>query len=210
MTTFLLIRHATCDPVGRAIAGRAPGVHLNATGRSQADRLAERLSSLRLEALYSSPLERALETARPIARSQGLSVETLEGLNEIEFGEWTGKSLEELDPLPTWRAFNGSRSTARIPGGENMAEVLSRAREELDRLRQIHPGPARLVAAVSHGDVLRAILTHALGMSLDYMQRLEVDPASVSVLSWEEYGTRVIQTNVTEGWPAELPLRSSR
>jgi broad specificity phosphatase PhoE len=99
VTTFLLIRHALCDPIGRSIAGRRPGVHLNDTGVQQAQSLAERLSGLAVGGLYSSPLERALETARPIGARHGLQVETAAGLNEIDFGDWTGRNLNELDQL---------------------------------------------------------------------------------------------------------------
>jgi probable phosphomutase (TIGR03848 family) len=210
VTTFLLIRHAMCDPVGRAVVGRTPGVHLNQAGRSQAERLAERLSRLSLAALYSSPLERALETARPIGLQQELPVQTLEGFNEIDFGDWTGKSLQELDQVSDWRSFNSFRSGSRIPGGENMAEVLSRVLRDLDRLRAAHPGPETLVAVVSHGDVLRVTLAHALGLAVDFLQRLELSPASVSAVGWEDYGTRLLQMNSTDGWPPELCLRSSR
>src|SRR5687767_15126552 len=106
MTTFLLVRHALCDPVGCLIAGRQPGVHLNDAGRLQAHRLAERLQPIALEGIYSSPLDRAVETADPIARAKGLPVQVAEGWNEIDFGEWTGRALVDLDPLPEWRRFN--------------------------------------------------------------------------------------------------------
>jgi broad specificity phosphatase PhoE len=209
MTTFLLIRHATCDPIGRSIAGRAPGIHLNEAGRRQAERLAQRLSSVALTALYSSPLERALETAAPIAAAQGIDTEVLDGLNEIDFGEWTGKSLAELERVSGWRSFNTFRSGTRIPGGEHMAEVVSRALRELAWVREMHPGPARVVGLVSHGDVLRGLLSHALGLPLDFMLRLELSPASVSILSSEDHGSRVLQLNGTDGWPEEIAARHS-
>jgi probable phosphomutase (TIGR03848 family) len=207
MTTFLLIRHALCDPIGRSISGRQPGIHLNHEGKRQAEQLAERLEELPLTALCSSPLERAQETAQAVAARQGLKVQTLEGLQEIDFGSWTGKTLAELDPLPDWRAFNSFRSGSRIPGGENMAEVLSRVLRELDRLRQRHPAPGALVGVVSHGDVLRVLLAHALGVSLDLMQRLELSPASVSIVAVEDYGPRVLLVNSTGGWPPGVQLR---
>src|SRR3712207_184002 len=112
MTTFLLIRHALCDPVGHSIAGRRPGVHLNAQGHNQAQRLAERLESILLQAIYSSPLERAQETARPIALSKRGEIRTSEAWTEIDFGEWTGRTLAELQPLPEWQRFNRSRSSS--------------------------------------------------------------------------------------------------
>ena len=103
MTTFLLVRHGETDAVGKTIVGRMPGVHLNATGRAHARRLAQRLSRLPIRAIYSSPLERALETAEPLARARNLRIQTCEAANELNFGEWTGKTFAELDSLPEWR-----------------------------------------------------------------------------------------------------------
>jgi probable phosphoglycerate mutase len=208
MTTFLLIRHALCDPVGKAIAGRAAGIHLNRAGREQADRLAVRLEDVAISAAYSSPLERALETASPLAARKTLPVQIAEGLNEIDFGDWTGRTLAELDRLPEWREFNSFRSGTRIPGGETMMEVLARATGELGRLQQAHPAPTDVVALVSHGDVLRGIICHALGIAPDLLQRIELTPASVSVLVREGAGNRVLLLNSTGDWPDELrPLR---
>jgi probable phosphomutase (TIGR03848 family) len=210
MTTFLLIRHGLCDAVGQSIAGRQPGVHLNQIGRQQAERLAERLGGLPLAGLYSSPLERALETAQPIAVRHALQIKTLEGLNEIDFGEWTGRRLADLDQLPGWRKFNSFRSGSRIPGGENMADVLARSLGDIERLVQLHPGPSTLVAVVSHGDVLRALVAHALGISLDLMQRLELSPASISILQVEDQGPRVLLLNSIDGWPSGFPSSKAR
>jgi broad specificity phosphatase PhoE len=208
MTTFLLIRHALCDPVGKAIAGRAAGVHLNRVGREQADRLALRLEDVAISAAYSSPLERALETASPFAARKTLPVQIAEGLNEIDFGDWTGRTLAELDRLPEWRAFNSFRSGTRIPGGETMMEVLARATGEIGRLQEAHPAPTDVVAVVSHGDVLRGVICHALGIAPDLLQRIELTPASVSVLVREGAENRVLLLNSTGDWPDELrPLR---
>jgi broad specificity phosphatase PhoE len=198
-----------CDPVGRSLAGRRPGVHLNLRGKREAERLAEQLSELALSAIYSSPLERAIETAEPIAARHGLVVRIAQGLNEVDFGDWTGKSLAELDPLPEWKRFNTHRSETRIPGGEGIGEVLSRSQAELASMEQVHSGPAALVAVISHGDVLRAIVASALGMSLDRMQRLELAPASVSILSSEEQGQRILQLNQTGDWPDGLTRKSA-
>ena len=195
-----------CDQVGRTIAGRAPGVSLNAQGRQQAEALARRLSGLQIEAVFSSPLERALETARPIAEECGLQVQTLAGLNEIDFGEWTGRALEDLAPAAQWQLFNRYRSGTRIPGGETMLEVVARSARELERLQQTH-SDGSLVAVVSHGDVLRALIVHSLGMSLDLMFRLELDPASVSVLDLASHGPRLLLLNGGDEWPSTLPRR---
>jgi probable phosphomutase (TIGR03848 family) len=204
MTTFLLIRHAACDPVGRKIAGRQPGVHLNEAGKQQAVKLAERLSQLAIAALYSSPLERAIETAQPIAARNRLEILPAPGFNEVDFGSWTGQTIAELESVPEWRRFNQFRSGSRIPGGENMAEVLSRSLGELEQLRKRHAQPGALVAIVSHGDVLRMLVTHALGMPSDFIHRLELSPASVTVLQVEDYGPRLLLLNGTGDWPAEI------
>jgi broad specificity phosphatase PhoE len=204
MTTFLLIRHAHCDPVGHAIAGRSPGVHLSARGKTEADELGTRLASLPISGVYSSPLERALETADPVAQRQSLGVESRPGLVEIDFGDWTGKTLAELDRLIEWKAFNRFRSGARIPGGESMTEVLARALAELDQLRRAHAGAHDLVAVVSHGDVLRAVIAHFLGVPTDLSHRIELSPASVSVLALDGPGPRLLLLNSLAEWPSGL------
>ena len=189
MLTVLLIRHASCDHIGRRIAGRAAGTHLNGLGRAQAARLARALAQGRgqnslfgpgLEALYSGPLERARETAEILAAPLGLSVVEAPGLDELDFGEWTGKTLDELDADPRWQAFNTSRAETRIPGGELMSEAVDRALDELARMERRHHGGA--VCAVSHGDVIRGVLLRCLRTPLDEVHRLEVAPASVSLV----------------------------
>ncbi len=190
-----------CDPVGQTIAGRAPGVHLNAQGAAEADQLGIRLSGLPISAIYSSPMERAIETAGPIAARHGLQVVPAPGLMEIDFGSWTGKTLGELEGVPEWRTFNSFRSGSRIPGGENMAEVLARTLAEIDRIRRAHNDPGALVALVSHGDVLRVLIGHLFGVPLDLLHRLEISPASVTVITLEEYGPQLLLMNSTAGWP---------
>jgi probable phosphomutase (TIGR03848 family) len=205
MATYLLIRHALCDPVGRSIAGRTPGITLNPVGRRQAEALASRLAELPIAAVYSSPLERAVETARPIAERKELPVQQLEGLNEIDFGEWTGRTLAELSPVPEWQSFNRYRSVSRIPGGETMLEVLTRTLKEFDRLQELHPDGA-LVALVSHADVLRSAIAHFLGMPLDLLLRLELGPASVSIVELQGHGPRLLLLNSLAG-PIDFPHR---
>jgi probable phosphoglycerate mutase len=194
VTDILLIRHAMCDPVGVAIAGRAAGIHLNAAGREQARELGEWLALLRLDAIYSGPLERAYETACIVAAPHALAVRVSSGLDELDFGEWTGRTLAELEPLPAWRRFNERRSEAPVPGGERMVDAQRRAVAELDRLAREHPRGR--VAAVSHGDILRAVLVYHLRMSLDDIHRLEVSPASVSVVTLDGGPPRVRRVNI--------------
>jgi probable phosphoglycerate mutase len=176
-----------------------PGIHLNVEGKKQAEALAARFTGLAVAGLFSSPLERALETAGPLGQVLGLEIQIAPELNEIHFGQWTGKTLAELDSVPTWHGFNSFRSGTRIPGGETMAEVLARALTKLERLRHAYPRPGTTVALVSHGDVLRAIVAYSLGMSLDLLHRIELSPASVSILELESHGPRILLLNSTQG-----------
>ena len=197
--SLLLIRHAACDHVGRRLAGRSPGVHLNDEGRRQADALAGALAGLPVDAVYSGPLERARETAAAIAERLGRPLEPAPGLDELDYGDWTGRSLDSLTHHPVWRAFNASRSSTRIPGGESMGEVVARSAAELERLRRAHPDG--MVAAVSHGDVIRGVLLHALGVPLDHIHRLEVAPASASTLRLFDDAWQVLTVGWTVGGP---------
>jgi probable phosphoglycerate mutase len=163
-----------------------------------------------LSGIYSSPLERAIETAEPIAAQQGRVVRIAQGLNEVNFGDWTGKTFTQLDRLDEWKRFNSHRSGTRIPGGETIVEVLGRSRAELERLTQVHTDPSRPVAVISHGDVLRAIVADGLGMSMDLMQRLELSPASVSVLVMQGPDRRILLLNSTPAWPDYLARSSAQ
>lgn len=178
MTLVLLIRHARCDPTGDSLAGRTPGVHLDATGQQQAAELSRALGAMRIDACYSSPLERAQETAAPIAAAQGVPVQTLDTLLEVDFGEFTGRRFPELEGDPRWRRWNAERSTARLPGGESMGEVVARASAALAHVRAAHPDGT--VALVSHGDVIRAALASLLDLPLERSLRLAVSPASIA------------------------------
>lgn len=200
MTTFLLIRHATTDAVGKSLAGRKPGVRLNAKGRTQAEVLAARLTEAPIASIYSSPLERARETAEPLARQLNLEVQICNGLNEIHFGEWTGRKLEELAPVPEWQRFNCFRSGTRIPGGELMLEAQARVITELERLREKHPG--EVIAVITHGDLIKAAIAHYAGVHLDLFQRIEIDPASVSIVVLSDYGPRILRLNDTGALPS--------
>jgi probable phosphomutase (TIGR03848 family) len=195
MTTFLLVRHALTDWVGRGLSGRLPGIPLSAAGRAQAADLGERLRDLRLDAVYSSPLDRAVQTAQEVARPHGLAVQAREGLNEVDFGEWTGMTFDDLAADGRWKTFNTHRATAAVPGGEAMSRVMARVASELRVLAARHP--AGRVVAVSHCDVIRAALLHHLGMSGDHYARLAAAPASVAVLELGGSGARLLRLNDT-------------
>jgi probable phosphomutase (TIGR03848 family) len=195
VTTVLLIRHALTDETGRRLSSRRPGLHLNDIGRHQARTLAERVSVLALAAVYASPLERTQETAEPLAAVQGLTIETREALLEVEFGEWTGAWFEELEQRPEWHEFNAERSARRPPGGETLLEVQGRVVSELEAVERAHPDQA--VALVTHGDVIRAAVLHCLSMPLDLHARLEVAPASISMIDLSASGVRLVRLNDT-------------
>jgi probable phosphoglycerate mutase len=197
---FYLIRHGLTDAVGRSIAGRSVGVHLNAAGVQQVERLADSLGSVSISAIYSSPLERAAETARPLADHYGLQVQTAMELNEIDFGQWTGCEFDALQEDPHWVEFNSLRSCTRAPGGETMLEVQARIVNFLVRLASTDAEPAdRTIILVSHGDVIKAAVMYVLGMPLDLFLRLEISPASVSCIRFEGVYPKLLVLNRTCG-----------
>lgn len=193
-TRILLIRHGINDYIQKGLlAGRTPGVHLNAQGQEQAAALAERFAATQLVAIYSSPLERTLETAAPIAQRLGLAVQHLDGLLESDCGEWTGRALEELNKTETWKLVQVQPSRFRFPGGESMAEIQARMVATLERLQAAHPG--QTIAVVSHSDPIKLAVAYYLGMGLDSFQRLEVAPASVTELEFTPWRTRLLRLN---------------
>jgi broad specificity phosphatase PhoE len=193
MTTFLLIRHAATDAIGRLIAGWTPGWHLNTAGRKQAEMLAARLAPLPVQAIYTSPLERAVETAEPLARRLRLDLQKIDDLGELRFGDWEGFAFAELQQSSVWKRFNQQGSLAVPPGGESMMECQARIIRRLECLRERHPN--HLVAVFSHADPLRAAVASFLGAPLDSMLRFDLDPASVSVVQVDESNTRILCVN---------------
>lgn len=180
MIRLLLIRHAVTDSVGKRLSGRKPSVHLNERGRAQAEDLARRLAHLPIARIYSSPLERAIETAQPLAQRLNQEVVIDEGLVELHCGEWTDCTFEALRERPEFQRFNAFRSASRIPGGESMLEAQTRMVNFIERLYADHAHET--VALVGHSDLIKATLAYYAGMPLDMMQRLEISPASVSML----------------------------
>jgi len=200
VTRLFLIRHGLTDAVGRTLSGRAPGIHLNAEGRAQADAVAAALASTALAAVISSPLERTTETAAPIAARHGLQVELVQELTEFDVGAWTGVRFADLDRDPHWQKFNDARSLTPAPGGESMLDVQRRA---IDALLGLHRRfGTRAVAVVSHGDVIRAALVYFLGMPLDLFNRLDVAPGKISIVDLDDHAITVRQVNGDTGAPA--------
>ena len=183
-TLLLLVRHGETPTTGTVLPGRAPGLHLSDRGRDQAERVAERLSGLPVDALYSSPLERACETAEPTAARTGLAVKHDDGLLECEFGEWTGAAIAELAALPEWQTVQHSPSEFRFPNGESFPEMQARIVGALEVMRAAHAGG--VIVCFSHADPIKAAVAHALGTPLDLFRRIVISPGSVSAISLVE------------------------
>ena len=209
MTLLALVRHAVTDMTGKRLYGRSEGVVLSRDGRRQAADLAERMKALPLDALYSSPLDRCMETARAISEATGVAVEQVEGVLEIDYGEWTGRPFTSLRKTKLWRDFHGATPSApRFPGGETLAEAQRRAVTAIDSLIQQHP--KETIAVVTHGDVVALVLAHYAGIHIDLFQRLEVAPASVTAVSVGAGAPRIRRVNDT-GTLADLaPPRRTR
>ncbi|HEX7592722.1 MAG TPA: DUF3090 family protein, partial [Anaerolineae bacterium] len=204
MTILLLIRHASNDYIkeGR-LAGWTPGVHLNAQGQREADALARRLNHIPISAIYSSPLERALDTAKAVAACQKLEVHIREELGESRIGEWTGKQVKELDGTAEWKKMLAHPVGFHPPGGESIDEVQARLVATLDAIVAAHP--KQVVAVFSHADPLKAAVAHYLGMDLNHFNRIAIGPASVTVFFFDEHGAHLFRLNDGDKLPAFKP-----
>jgi probable phosphoglycerate mutase len=187
------VRHGTTPTTGSILPGRARGLHLSDTGRQEASEVAARFEGVPVSAVYASPLERARETAAPIADRVGKPVVVEKGLIECDFGEWTGAELKTLRKLPEWRTVQHWPSGWRFPGGESFLDVQVRLQGVVDRVREGHPG--EIVVAVSHADCIKALLALALGVPLDLFQRIVVGPCSTSVVAYTSGGPAVLAVN---------------
>ena len=198
MIRILLIRHATNDLLGRVLYGRTPGVHLNQEGLRQAQSLAQALGRrYLLTEVISSPLDRAIETARPIAEMQKLHLTIDDEITEIDVGSWIGESFTDLNESLEWRDFNRHRSTSWPPGGESMMEVQARGWRCLKRVQVKYRDQDATVAIVTHGDIVRCLLMLLLGMPIDFIHRLEVSPASLSEIQITEHFLTICSINQT-------------
>ncbi|WP_174705960.1 MSMEG_4193 family putative phosphomutase [Brachybacterium ginsengisoli] len=205
MATVLLVRHGrtTANATG-VLAGRTPGVSLDQTGRDQAARTGERLAAVPVVAVVSSPLERCAETAQAILERQRVAPTSLvePDLTECDYGQWQGRALSELAAEALWSTVQSYPSAAVFPGGESMTGMQSRAVAAIrrhDAAVEAERGPGAVWAAVSHGDIIKSILADALGTHLDLFQRLEVGPASVSIVNYGANRPRVLATNTVAG-----------
>lgn len=203
MTTVLLVRHgrSTANTSG-VLAGRTPGVQLDEVGQTQAAEAGRRIAPIPLRAIVSSPMERCRQTAEGLrsARSDDLEVAVEDGLVECGYGEWTGRPLKELSKEKLWKQVQQQPSSVRFPAGESMTEMAARAIGSIrawdERIAAEH-GDDAVWAAVSHADVIKAIMADALGMHLDSFQRILIDPASVSIVRYTSVRPYVIKVNST-------------
>lgn len=178
-TLLLLVRHGATPTTGQVLPGRAPGLHLSDVGQQQARDVAARIHALPLAAIYTSPMERARETAIPTAEKFGLEPQVMDALIECEFGEWTGQQLTDLYKRPEWRTVQQQPSTFRFPGGESFTEMQQRMATAVEEIAARHTG--EVVALFSHADPLKAVVAHLSGIPLDSFQRISIDTASISV-----------------------------
>ena len=192
-TLFHLVRHADHGHVGKMLTGRAPGVPLSPTGRAEAARLARAMGARRLDALFSSPRRRARETAEAIAARSGLLPRIAPALDEIDFGDWTGRTFEVLAADPAWERWNACRDSAATPAGETMADVAARFAGLVEDLCAGFPGGT--VVMVSHGDVIKAALCHYGGRPIHEIHDFDVASASVSTIAVDRHGGRVVAVN---------------
>ncbi len=206
MTTLLFIRHTEHEAGPHVLIGRTPRVSLTPEGRAHAAAVAERLSRVPIAAIYASPVDRARQTAEVLAARLGLEITIEEGLTEVDFGEWTGKSFADLDHTPEWRAWNASRSTQRASGGETMLEVQSRLLNAAHRIYNRHRDG--VVALFSHGDPIRAAAAYWLGVPLDLFLRIRIDLGSITAVALDDNGPRILCVNEVvagRGWERHAP-----
>jgi probable phosphoglycerate mutase len=197
-SVVLLVRHGLTPTTGIKLPGRAPGLHLSEEGRRQADAAAARIGALpKVAAVYSSPITRARETARPIARTLGRALRIDRELAELDIGEWTGMSLKQAARRPEWETVQRNPSHFRFPGGESFPEMQARITSALGRIVARHPG--QIVVAVSHADPIKAAVAQALGTPLDLFQRIMIAPSSITAVAYRRGGPAVLTVNSLTG-----------
>lgn len=196
LTTIVFVRHGVTATTGKELPGRSPGLHLSDAGKAAAEELGAAFGEYgKIDAIYSSPLERTRETATPIAKACGLKVRIEKNLLELDPGDWTGKSLKSLVKKPEWRQLQFYPGAFRFPGGESFSELNVRMKKAVETICENHPG--QTVVAVSHGDPINLVLADAIGVHIDTMQRLQVSPTSVSIVTYTAERPIVMAINAT-------------
>jgi probable phosphomutase (TIGR03848 family) len=202
-TLVLLVRHGQTPTTGKVLPGRAAGLHLAPAGIAQAAAAADRLAALpTIDAIYASPLERARETAAPIAATRKMKVQVDKGLLECDFGDWTGAELKQLMKLPAWGTVQRAPSTFTFPSGESFTAMQSRMVTAIDRLRARHEGG--VIVCVSHADPIKAAVAHAMGTHIDLFQRIVISTCSITAIAYGHGAPVVLTVNSTGGSLAEL------
>ena len=203
-TRLLLVRHAVTAHTGPILSGRLPGIELSEAGRGQAAATAARLSPLAITAIYASPITRTQQTAAAIAAHHPqLAVQTLEGVIEAEYGDWTGGQIHDLAKSPEWKVVQRNPSRARFPGGESIQEMQARTVAALDGVVAAHPHET--VVVVSHADPIKSAIAHYTGVHLDLFQRIHVSPASVTAFEFHPFGAMLLKSNDTGSLDELLP-----
>jgi broad specificity phosphatase PhoE len=192
-TKFLLIRHAAHDGIDTYLPGRLPGILLGRAGQSQAVQLARRMMRENLAAVHSSPRERALQTADIVAHASGVEPQVYPEIDEIDFGDWSGKAFNELDGDSAWNYWNSERDKASTPAGESMHDVQRRIVGHIWKACREYHG--QTVAIVSHADPIKAALADILGISIAALQRFQIAPASISSIMVGDWGAQVLSMN---------------
>ncbi|MDQ3660897.1 MAG: histidine phosphatase family protein [Actinomycetota bacterium] len=201
MTVFYFVRHGVTAHTGHKLSGWMPGIHLTDEGRHQADATAGMLASVPFKAIYSSPIDRTMETAAPIARLHGLEIVKAPNLGEVEYGKWSNRTFKTLVKTRLWEKVQRYPSGVRFPEGETLREVQTRAVEEVEEIAARHR--KQIVCCVSHADVIRLLAAHYLGVHIDLFQRLTVAPASVSVIALNDGRPLVVSLNSVPTTPAK-------
>jgi probable phosphoglycerate mutase len=192
-TTFHLVRHARHDRLDHTLCGRMEGVRLGVDGLAEARTVAGRLAHEPLVAIYTSPMERCRQTAEAVAAHHAVAPQLDGAFTEVDFGDWTGLSFEQLQADPRWEPWNSRRSLNRPPGGESLGEAQMRAWRGVEALCARHPDQP--VAVVSHSDIIKALVAHLLGVDLDLHHRIAVDPVSVTTLVVGDWGAKLTRLN---------------
>lgn len=194
MTNIFLVRHGLSE-VTNYISGRMPGIHLSKRGKEMVEELSKYFKDITIHKIFSSPIERTFETAHILAHNLDMKVEIKKGLIEMDFGDWTGKKFDELRKDEEWNLFFNKRGSIRIPGGELLLEVQLRMVKTVEET--LKTSSDKNIIFVSHGDPIKSLICYYLGIPLDFVNRLQIDMASVSLLRFTDYKPKVILTNFT-------------
>ncbi|MEI7988613.1 MAG: histidine phosphatase family protein [Chloroflexota bacterium] len=195
MPLLMFIRHGENDYVKeQKLAGRLPGVHLNEAGRKQASLLAQALADFKVKAIYSSPLDRAIETAQPISSILNLPINISDDLIEVDFGDWTGQGLKQLRKDALWKMVQQFPSLMRFPNGESFVEAQFRVCSLVEKKCKEYK-PKDIILCISHSDVIKLAVVYYIGLGLDYFQRIQISPSSITTLSIQKSGSILVNLN---------------